>query len=68
MITVAKLDVKQPDGRTLRVHYAWSCKDLERLVLLALSTETQSASTRDTFVAVTIIRSEIVVDGHGIDG
>lgn len=68
MITLAKLDIKQTDGSTLRVHFALRCDDLERLVRLALTTETQAATTRDAALAVTVMQTEVLAAGNGLGG
>ena len=58
MITLAKLDIPQLDGSRLRVHFALQCDILERLVKLALTPDTQTATSRDASISVTIMQAE----------
>lgn len=67
MITLSKLDIPQTDGTTLRVHFALVCDDLERLVRLALTTDTQTATSRDSAISVSIMQIESQLDGNGLD-
>lgn len=63
MITLAKLDIPQTDGTTLRVHFALVCDDLERLVRLAMTTDTQTATSRDSAISVSIMQVEPLTNG-----
>lgn len=67
MITLAKLDIPQSDGSKLRVHFAVVCDDLERLVRLAMTTDTQTATSRDSAISVSIMQIEPQLDGNGLD-
>lgn len=67
MITLAKLDIKQSDGSTLRIHFALRCDALERLVKLALTTDTQTAASRDSAISVTIMQAEQLGVTNGLD-
>lgn len=67
MITLTKLDIPQNDGTKLSVHFAVICDDLERLVRLALTTDTQTATSRDSAISVTIMKIESQLDGNGLD-
>lgn len=58
MITLAKLDIPQSDGTRLRVHFALSCEKLEHLIRVALTTETQTAISRDATISVTVMQTE----------
>lgn len=67
MITLSNLYIPQSDGSTLRVHFAVVCDDLERLVRLAMTTDTQTATSRDATISVSILQIEPQIDGNGLD-